>query len=124
MRLGELPALHIVGTRRMERTYGAAYLDVGIFGTNSTTKHLVTLLEDGGDDVLVAQSYIFKVKRIRMPGISTHLCPLGGSGIAIGPFDEIEYFLHISGHICHRNTTLLTTDTLSIIGGVLTRNAG
>ena len=121
---GKIPALLVVGTRRMERSDGAADLDVGIFGADSAGNHRVALLEDGADDVLVAYTYIFKVEGGGMAGIGAHLGPLRRGGVAVGPVNEVEQFLDVGGHLVHRYAALLSADTLGVGGRVLAGHAG
>ena len=106
----------------MEGAYRSANFNFGIFGTDGLTDHLVTLFKDSRDDILVADTYIFKVERSWMTSIGTHLGPLGGSWIAICPLDHIKQLLNIGRHLIHRDTTLLTTYAIAIGIGVLTRH--
>src|SRR5574344_764625 len=98
----------------MERTYGAAYFNLGISGLDGLDDHKETLFEHGRYDIFIAYAYIFKVERRRMTGIGSHLCPLAGSGIAIGPFYHIQYLLTVGGHLRHRDTSLLSSETIFV----------
>ena len=73
--LGEVPAFEIVGRRRVEWSDGATDLDVRVLGSDGLADHLVTLLEDSGDDILVANADILQVEGLGMACISTHLGP-------------------------------------------------
>ena len=117
--LGEGPAFEVVGRRRVEGAHGTTDLDFRIFGTDGLADHLVTLLEDGGDDILVANADILQVERLWMSCVSTHPGPFRSGGVAIGPVDEVEQFLDIGWHILHGDASLLTSDALTIIVGVL-----
>ena len=100
----------------MERPHGAANLDVGVFLTDGTGYHLVPLFEHRRDDVLVAYTYIFKVEGSGVAGIGTHLGPLRGQRVAVGPLYEVEQFLNVGGHLVHRNTVLLPANALGVAG--------
>ena len=71
--------------------------------------------------LLVAKTEILQVKGSGMTGISTHLCPFVGSGIAIGPLDEIDSLSHPFVHLRHRHHILcLVSHTPTAIGSLAT----
>ena len=120
---GEVPALKVVGRRRVEWSDGATDLDVRVLGTDGLADHLITLLEDGGDDILVANADILQVEGLGMTCVSTHLRPFRSGRVAIGPVDEVEQFLDIGWHILHGDASLLASNALAVIAGVLAGHA-
>ena len=98
----------------MERTGSTANLNLRITLTNGLSNHLATLLEDGGDDILIANAEILHVERGRMTGICTHLRPLRLSGIAVCPLNKVTEFIDVCRHIGHRDSALLAAKAISI----------
>ena len=123
MFLGEVPAFNIVGTWCVERTYGTTYSDVGILRSDGLADHFVTFLEDRSDDILITDADILQVEGCRMACISAHLSPLRGGWVTVSPVNHVEEFLNISRHVLQGDAALLTSNTVTIIGRVLTGNA-
>ena len=120
--LCKLPTLDVIRRGIVERTHRTADHHLRVFLLDGLTNHQTTFLKVRRDEVFVADTYIFKVERSRMPSLSTHLSPFARGWVAISPFYHVEDFLAIGRHLFHRNTTLLTAISLGVGTRVLTRN--
>ena len=124
MLLRKSPTLDIIGRRSVERTYSTANLNLRIAATYLLANHEATLLEGSRDDVFVTDADILQMERLRMAGICTHLRPLAGGRIAIGPLYQVAQFVDVGRHLLHRDTALLSAISMGIGTGVLARHAG
>ena len=122
MGFGKLPALNVIGRWIMEWAYRTNDLNIRILGFHSLANHQIAFFKLRCYQVFIANAYHFQLKRSRMSGISTHLCPFRSSSITIRPLYQIKYILNVGRHLCHRNTSLLTGNTLGIGCRILTWN--
>ena len=117
--LGELPAALVVAALE-EGAYGAADCDLGVLGLDGFDEFDVAHGKGIGDDVLVAYAKVFEIEGFGVTGLGTEAGPLAGLGVAIGPFDEVEYVLFVllkSGP--EGNTILLSAAEHRVNGAVL-----
>ena len=120
--LGNLPALDIIRRWIVERTYGTYHLYLWMLLLQGLAYHQITLLEIGRNQIFVTDSHHLQVEWSGMTGISSHLCPLRCGRVAIRPLHQVNHILNILRHISHRDTSLLTADSLSIRLRILARH--
>ena len=119
---GEVPALDIVSARRVEWSHGTTDPDVRILLSDGLADHLIALLEDRRDDILVADADILQVERLGMSRLCPHLRPLRGGRVPVGPLDHRQQLLDVCRHLRHGDAPLLSTDAVAVISTVLTRH--
>ena len=110
-----LPAFLIILTAG-GGTDGADDDDVRICGFDGVENLLEAVFEHVVDEILVADAEVFEAERLRVTHGGALGAPFGG-GAAVAEFDEVEYFIDVSGHILlrHRHRAL---------AGVLAAHAG
>ena len=90
-----LPAFLIILTAG-GGTDGADDDDVRICGFDGVENLLEAVFEHVVDEILVADAEVFEAERLRVTHGGALGAPFGG-GAAVAEFDEVEYFIDVSG---------------------------
>ena len=105
--VGQLPSSLKIGVAGMRSGSGGAHDDdFGMRLCHALIDILETLDEFGRDLLLVAQAQILQVEGSGMSCVGTHLRPLVGGGVAVGPLDEVDGLCHPLVHLAHGHHVL------------------
>ena len=103
----QLPTVLQVGIAGMRARTGCTYNhDFGMLSLHLIINIGKAFAEFRRDSLLVAQTQVFQVEGCGVSGIGTHLSPLTGSRITVGPFYQVERLVGPFIHLAHRNHIL------------------
>ena len=124
--VGQLPPVLEVGVAGMGARAGRANDDnLGMRLGYALIDVLEALAELGRDAFLVAEAQILQAEGSGMSGVGTHLCPLVGGGVSVGPFDEVDGLSYPLVHLGHRHHVLrLVLHAPAAIGSLTADAAG